>query len=130
MSTNPRFLSLFLVALLLAAGAGRASAQSPALDEAVGPNGMATDQLALTPVQRSAIYNAVMRQRAPFSSRGITAAIGAPVAPSATLLDLPDQAAGEEPGNVLKYAMVDGNVVLVDPIAMCVVDVIHPGDGP
>lgn len=130
MSTNPRFPLLFLVALILGVRVGRACAQSPGLDEAVGPNGVATQQLTLTPVQRSAIYNAVMRQRVSTSSRGIAAAIGAPVPPSAELLDLPDQAVAEENGGFLKYAMADGDVVVVDPIAMRVVDVIHPGAGP
>jgi hypothetical protein len=130
MSTNTRFPLLFLVALLLGLGAGRACAQSPGLDEAVGPNGIAAEQLTLTPVQRSAIYNAVMRQAVPRASRGITAAIGAPVPPSAELLDFPDQAIGEENGGFLKYAMVGDDVVVIDPIAMRVVDIIHPGEVP
>ena len=130
MSTNPRFSLLFLVALILAVGAGGACAQSPGLDEAVGPDGIATEQPTLTPMQRSAIYNAVMQQRVATSGRGINAAIGAPVPPSVALRDLPDQAVDEEDGGLLKYAMVDGNVVVVDPIAMRVVDVIRPGAGP
>jgi hypothetical protein len=135
MSTNPRFPLLSLAALVLCIGAGSACAQSAGPDEAVGPNGIATQQLALTPVQRTAIYNSVMRQRVPSSSRGIIATIGAPVPPSATLLDLPDQnlpdqTAGGGEGSFLKYAMVEDDVVVVDPIAMRVVDVIHPGAVP
>jgi len=130
MSTNPRFPLLFLVTLILGIGTGRACAQSPGIDEAVGPNGIATQQLTLTPVQRSTIYNAVMRQGVAAFSRTITAAIGAPVPPSADLLDLPGQSAAGENGGFLKYAMVDGDVVVVDPIAMRVVDVIHSGAGP
>jgi hypothetical protein len=130
MSKNPRFPLLFLVALILGVGADRACAQSSRLDEAAGPNGIATEQLTLTPAQRRAIYTSVMRQRVATSSRGIAAAIGAPVPPSAELLDLPDQAVDEENGGFLKYAMVDGDVVVVDPIAMRVIDVIHPGAGP
>jgi hypothetical protein len=131
MTTTPRFLPLFLAALVLCVAANRACAQSAGPDEAVGPNGIATQQLGLTPVQRKAIYNSVMRQRVPTSSRGINATIGAPVPPSAALLDLPDQTAidGGE-GGFLKYAMVADDVVVVDPIAMRVVDVIRPGTGP
>jgi hypothetical protein len=131
MSTNPRFPLLFLTAVILCVDAGRVCAQSAGPDEAVGPNGIATQQLALTPAQRSAIYNSIMRQRAPGSSRGITAAIGAPVPPSVALLDLPYQTGiGDGEDGFLKYAMVEGDVVVVDPIAMRVVDVIHPGAGP
>jgi hypothetical protein len=130
MTSNPRFPLLFVAALILGVGTGRAWAQSPGFDEAVGPTGIATQQLTLSPAQRSAIYNSVMRQRVPASSWGMAAAIGAPVPPSAELLDLPDQAVDEENGGFLEYAMVDGDVVVVDPIAMRVVDVIHPGAGP
>jgi hypothetical protein len=42
------------------------------------------------------------------------------------LLELPDQAAADQPwAEFLKYAMVDDDVVVVDPMAMRVVDVIH-----
>lgn len=130
MSTNPRFPLLFLVALIFGVGTVRACAQSPRIDEAVGPNGIASQQLTLTPVQRSAIYNAVTRRAAPTFSGNITAAIGAAIPPSADLLDLPGQGAVGENGGFLKYAMVDGDVVVIDPIAMRVVDVIHSGVGP
>jgi hypothetical protein len=130
MSTNPRFPLVFVLAVVLCAGAGRACAQSAGADEAVGPNGIATQQLALTPAQRSAIYNSVMRLHVPASRRGITAAIGAPVPPSVALFDLPDQTGSGGDDSFLKYAMVEDDVVVVDPIAMRVVDVIHPGTGP
>jgi hypothetical protein len=131
MYASPRFWPLFLMALTLGVGAGRACAQSRGFDEAVGPNGVAAEQLTLTPAQRRAIYNSVTRQRPPISSGSITATIGALVPPSVTLRDLPDQAAVDDgQGGFLKYAMVEGDVVVVDPIAMRVVDVIHPGAGP
>jgi hypothetical protein len=115
----------FLAALLYAAAADRAAAQSIGADEAVGPGGSVTPNLTLAPVQRRAIYNAVVRQRVQASGPPIVAAIGAPVPPSAALRDLPDQAAGIADGSFLKYAMVENDVVLVDPITMRVVDVIH-----
>jgi hypothetical protein len=117
---TPLILSIFLV------GAASAHAQSAGPDEALGPNGaVSAARLTLTPTQRSAIYNAVARQRVQGWGRAIVAAIGAPVPPSAALRDLPDQAAGIADGGFLKYAMVENDVVLVDPIRMRVVDVIH-----
>jgi hypothetical protein len=72
-----------------------------------------------------------MQQRVRSSNREIAAAIGAPVPPSAALSDLPDQPAlGTDGTAVLKYAMVEEDVVVVDPIRMRVVDVIHPGAKP
>jgi hypothetical protein len=126
--------SLRLTALILLAFffcAGGACAQSVGLDEAVGPNGALAPLLALTPLQRSAIYNAVMQQHTASTSREIAATIGAPVPPSAALRDLPDQAAlGGDMASLLKYAMVEDDVVVVDPIRMRVVDVIHRGARP
>lgn len=120
-----------LISFALLFGAGGACAQSASPDEAVGPNGAVTQRLALTPVQRSAIYNAVVQQRMRGSSRGIAATIGAPVPPSTVLRDLPDQAAlGSGEAGLLKYAMVADDVVVVDPISMRVVDVIHRGARP
>lgn len=91
---------------------------------------------ALTPAQKSAIYNAVQAQRVRSAARVIIhPAIGAPVPPSLTLSDLPAEAMSvalpDQPGSddaaFLKYAMVGDDVVVVDPIAMRVVDVIHRG---
>jgi hypothetical protein len=138
MNTNPRFWPLFLAGLILSIGASQACAQSAALDETAGPDGI-TQDLQLSPVQKNAIYNAVMQQHMPGSSGRINAArIGTPVPPSTLLYDLPDQAAlgaglGAEFGagadTSLKYAMVGGDIVVVDPISMRVVDVIGQGAG-
>ena len=57
-------LSLLALSLLTSSlGATAALAQSAVPDEAVQPNGAVTQQLALTAGQKSAIYNAVFRQR-------------------------------------------------------------------
>jgi hypothetical protein len=129
MSTNPRLLLLFLAAVILGLSTTDGCAQSAGLDETVGPDGVAPS-LQLTPLQRSAVYNAVVQQRLRGSSRGIAAFIGAPVPPSAELRDLPDRAALGAAGGFLKYAMVADEVVVVDPIRMRVVDVIRNGAGP
>ncbi len=113
-----------LAGLLL--GTGGAFAQSAGLDEAVGPHGAVLQKHALTPVQKSAIYNAASQQKLRAATDRIAAAVGAPVPPSAELLDLPDQAGHDNAlAGVLKYAFVENQVVVVDPIAMRVVDVIR-----
>jgi hypothetical protein len=54
--------------------------------------------------------------------------VGTPVFPSVPLSDLPSTAAIDGSGmEFLKYAMVEDDVVVVDPIRMRVVDVIHGG---
>ena len=115
---------LSTAALMGLFGMAPALAQSPGLVEAVGPNGAVTLKHALTPEQKSAIYNAASRQKIRPPADRIAAAVGAPVPASVNLIDLPGQAA------VLKYAFVENQVVVVDPIAMRVVDIIHGGVRP
>jgi len=108
-----------------------ALAQSSGADETVRPNGTITQTLALTAGQRSAIYNIVIRERAKPHADQISVAVGAPVPPTIELVDLPDQATANNPSAaLLKYAMVHGDVVVVDPVAMRVVDVIRNGAKP
>jgi len=112
-------------------GIAPALAQSAGPDEAIQPNGTVRQNLALTAGQRSAIYNIVIRQRAKPHADQISVAVGAPVPPTIDLVDLPDQATADNPSAaLLKYAMVHGDVVLVDPVAMRVVDVIRNGAKP
>jgi hypothetical protein len=124
MRTNVRVSSL--IVCLLLCGTGGATAQMAGPDEAIGPRGSIKQKLALTAAQESAIYNAAVRQKVPTSSRGIAAIVGSPVLPSVPLFDLPS-AANLEAGAIgfLKYAMVEGKVVVVDPIRMLVIDVIR-----
>jgi hypothetical protein len=124
MTLSLRFPVLILLALLV--GIGEAAAQAVGPDEAVTPSGAVTQKLALTPVQRSAIYNAVIREKTRTSMPRMAVAIGASVPPAVALRDLPDQAAiDDQEAGLLKYAMVEDDVVVVDPIRMRVVDVIH-----
>ena len=112
-------------------GLAPALAQSAGPDEAVQPDGTVRPSLALTPGQRSAIYNIVIRERANPHADQISIAVGAPVPPTIDLADLPDQATADNPSAaLLKYAMVHGDVVVVDPVAMRVVDVIRNGAKP
>ena len=124
-----RFSAAALLGLFF--GIAPALAQSAGPDEAVQPNGTVTQTLALTAGQRSAIYNIVIRQRAKPHADQIAVTVGAPVPPTIDLVDLPDQATVNNPSTaLLKYAMVHGDVVVVDPVAMRVVDVIRNGAKP
>jgi hypothetical protein len=117
--------------IIMSLGSTAALAQSAGPDEAVQPNGTVRQTLALTAGQRSAIYNIVIRERAKPHADQITVAVGAPVPPTIDLVDLPDQATADNPSAaLLKYAMVHGDVVVVDPVAMRVVDVIRNGVKP
>ena len=112
-------------------GIAPALAQSAGPDEAVQPDGTVRQNLALTAGQRSAIYNIVIRERAKPHADQIIVTVGAPVPPAIVLVDLPDQATVNNPSAaLLKYAMVHGDVVVVDPVAMRVVDVIRNGVKP
>jgi hypothetical protein len=136
-------------------GIAAAHAQTVGPDEAVNPEGAVTQQLALTPAQKSAIYNAVLRQRVRASNTmiagAIPVAVGAPVSPAVGLSELPEQAATDMSGGdsggdswadsgadpwassqtmFLKYAMVGDDVVVVDPVTMRVVDIIHGSTRP
>jgi hypothetical protein len=125
-------LRLSAAALLgLFIGIAPALAQSAGPDEAIQPNGTVRQNLALTAGQRSAIYNIVIRQRAKPHADPMSITVGAPVPPTIDLVDLPDQATVNNPSTaLLKYAMVHGDVVVVDPVAMRVVDVIRNGAKP
>jgi hypothetical protein len=124
-----RFSAALLFGLVF--GAAPALAQSVGPDEAVQPNGAVRQILALTPGQKSAIYNIVIRQRVNPHADQIFVAVGAPVPSTVALADLPDQATADNPSAAfLKYAMVANDIVVVDPVAMRVVDVIRSGARP
>jgi hypothetical protein len=107
-------------------GSAGAFAQTVGADEAINQSGIVARKLVLSDAQKSAIYNAVLQQGVRTSTVAIPAAVGAPVPPAIALSDLPGQATGDEPwADLLKYAMVGDDVVVVDPIAMRVVDIIH-----
>ena len=112
------------IVLTLFLGTANAIAQSAGADEAITSHGTVTQTVGLTLAQKSAIYNAIVRQRVRASSTQIEATVGAPVSPSARLAELPDQG-GLVDATFLKYAMVADDVVVVDPIRMRVVEVIR-----
>jgi hypothetical protein len=129
MRNTLRFAAFALSGLIL--GMAPALAQSAGADEAVQPNGAVRQTLALTAGQKSAIYNIIIRQRVNPHADQISIAVGAPVPPTTELVDLPDQATADNPSAAfLKYAMVANDIVVVDPMAMRVVDVIRNGARP
>jgi len=124
------WLPSFAAAAFLLGTAG-AFAQTIGSVESINPDGVAARNLALTTAQKSAIYAAVMQQKVRASANAIPVAIGAAVPPTLALLDLPDDAVADQPwADLLKYAMVEDDVVVVDPVAMRVVDIIHGGARP
>ena len=121
-----------LTIIALFCGVTAASAQSAMPVETVQPDGTVAPPLALTPSQRSAVYNNVRQQRVPSGTRDLTASVGAPVPPSLALRDIPETPAladGDPNGDSdhLKYATVERDVVVVDPMRMRVVEVIPSG---
>ena len=124
---------LTVAALLFGTTAARAQSAGPV--EAVGPDGAVVQSvvqpMALTPVQRSALYNTASRRHVQADAGEVPAAVGAIVPPSLVLSNLPETPSlGDDSDNVLKYATVEGEVVVVDPVRMRVVEVIHQGAGP
>jgi hypothetical protein len=118
-------ISIVAALLAFAATTPPATAQAVGADEAA-PAVRLAPHIALSPAQKRAIYAAISRQRLRTSALDIPLTVGATVSRSAVLLTLPDEARGDDlPGQDLKYATVDNNVVLVDSISMRVVDIIH-----
>jgi hypothetical protein len=115
-----------LVSLAFTLGSGAAAAQSATPEEMLRPDGAITQNFALTAAQKNDISNAIAQQRVRLPAERISAAVGAAVPPSTSLLDLPDQATANDPAAaLLKYAMVERDIVVVDPVSMRVVDVIR-----
>jgi len=83
-------------------------------------------QLALTPEQKVAIYNAVHHEAAKLvAPAGVPTTPGAQVPPAIDLYVLPDGALAAAPeAKGMKYTLVQNQVVLIDPTTMRGVDVI------
>jgi hypothetical protein len=114
-----------MAALLFLLAPAAVFAQTVGPDEAVNVRGNPPRQVRFTDAQKAAIYNAVLQQRV-HSSATIPAAVGAPVSPVTELAYLPGQATSDDLAVMdLKYAVVEDDVVVVDPVRMNVVAVIH-----
>ena len=90
-------------------------------ERGVAPN------LALTPAQRSAIYQEVHKDNSKVAPSRFAANVGAEVPPMIELYMLPDDILANNPETKLyKFTKVDDAIVLVDPTRMRVIAVIGP----
>jgi len=115
------------VPALIFAGVGPANAQT---NEATGPTGGMNpngipEKLELTPAQRSAIYDAVRKDKSKVAPSRFSTTVGAEVPPMIELYMLPDDILAQNPAaKFYKYTVVQDRVVLVDPTNMRIVAVI------
>jgi hypothetical protein len=122
-----------IVGLALVGLLGQAAAQvnpgnePPNIDPRRGTVAPAA-QLALTPEQKTVIFEAVRPTEAKVKAPGnVPATVGAQVPPATELYFLPDRALATAPeAKAIKYTVAQNRVVLVDPTTMRVVDVIPP----
>jgi len=122
-------LGMLVCAALATGGTGDVRSQTNDIDEMVNNSGVAPN-LELTPVQRSAIYQAVHRDKTRAAPNGFAASIGADVPPMIELYALPDEILADNPvAKLYKFTRVDEQIVLVDPTKMRVVAVIGPNPG-
>jgi hypothetical protein len=94
--------------------------------ELLGTEKLDPAQLRLTDTQKSAIAEAVRKERkAVVEPPKFVVSIGAPVPPAIELYMLPDVVLSQVPAaKSVKFTVVDNQLVLVDPTTMRVVDVI------
>jgi Protein of unknown function (DUF1236) len=119
-------LSMLAALLVLTVRMPHAAAQAVGADEAHGAPAGLVPHVVLSPAQKRAIYTAVARQRLRTSAADIPLTVGATVPRSTVLLALPDAAPGDDLSVPdLKYATVDDNVVVIDPVSMRVIDIIR-----
>jgi Protein of unknown function (DUF1236) len=125
----------WFIVLMLFGGLGAACVGAPAdvalaqandIDEVVNTNGVAP-KLELTAAQKSAIYQAVHKEKSKVAPGRFATNVGAEVPPMIELYTLPDDILANNPVTKLyKFTRVDDQVVLVDPTNMRVSAVIGP----
>jgi Protein of unknown function (DUF1236) len=114
------------VPALIFAGVGPANAQTNEATPTgvMNPNGI-PEKLELTPAQRSAIYDAVRKDKSKVAPSRFSTAVGAEVPAMIELYMLPDDILAQNPAaKFYKYTVVQDRVVLVDPTNMRIVAVI------
>ena len=115
-----------IAAILLASSVGVVAAQTTGPIESASPNGSVTQQLALTFEQKSAILKAVGGDKMKTAHVAFSATVGAVVPPSVNLYMLPDAAVNNvAAAKLYQFTIVQGDVVIVDPTKMRVVEVIR-----
>jgi len=115
------------VPALICADVGPANAQTnetTGITGVMNPNGI-PEKLELTPAQRSAIYDAVRKDKSKVAPSRFSTAVGAEVPAMIELYILPDDILAQNPAaKFYKYTVVQDRVVLVDPTNMRIVAVI------
>ena len=113
-------------ALLLATSVVVAAAQATGPIESPSSDGSLNQQLELTHAQKSAILKAVGRDKSKTASVQFPTAVGVEVPPSLNLYTLPDEAVNNNSeAKIYQFTIVQGDVVIVDPTKMRVVEVIR-----
>ncbi len=127
-------LRLGAMALAVLGTAGVAVAQVPIPPPGGGPTSprlnegaITTQKVALSPAQKTAIYNAVSKDRPKGTTpANFQAMVGAQVPPSIELYALPPEAvATAHDAAGFRYTMMNNQVILVDPLTLKVVDIIR-----
>jgi hypothetical protein len=106
------------IAATLLAGIGSASAQTTVITrEPVETRTIVTTQpLALTPVQRRAVYRTIVRARVQPAQPTVEYRVGSRVPETARMYVVPEEVAVEVPAvRTYKYMMVNSHAVLVNP---------------
>ncbi len=115
-----------VAAVFLVAGAEGAVAQSGDIEETVSSSGVAP-KLQLSAAQRSAIYQAVQKDRSKVAPGRFATNVGSDVPPMIELYTLPDDILAQNPvARLYKFTRVEDQIVLVDPTQMRVIAVIGP----
>jgi len=122
---SPLAISIGMIALGCCTGVQFAHSQN--VIDGASATAPSEPKLELTPSQRSAIYQAVSKDKSKVAPRQFPAVVGADVPPMIELYSLPDDlVSGNPTAKLYQYTMVQDRVVLVDPTKMRVVDVIGP----
>ncbi len=112
--------------VLMPVGSKVVDAQTKDATGVMSPDGI-PQKFELTPAQRSAIYDAVRKDKSKVAPSRFSIDVGAEVPAMIELYVLPDDILAQNPTTKFyKYTVVQDRVVLVDPTNMRIVAVIGP----
>ena len=112
------------IVVALIAGSGTVNAQTTVImrEPVQARTIVTTEPLEVTPVQRQTIYRTIVREPVQVAPPTIEYRVGMRVPPTAHLYAVPRSVAVEVPAvRSYKYMVVNGRVVLVDPVTSEVV---------
>lgn len=112
--------------VIMPVGSKVVDAQTKDATGVMSPDGI-PQKFELTPAQRSAIYDAVRKDKSKVAPSRFSTDVGAEVPAMIELYVLPDDILAQNPTTKFyKYTVVQDRVVLVDPTNMRIVAVIGP----